>query len=268
MKQKIIGDKENNQIKKLKPPIIEDKYDNYNDIYGDDLAYSAPIFSVRKCSAPRSYAVKSSALKSSAPKSYSFKSCAYKKKSAFSMPSFGFLKSIGNSIKGLFSSSKKETIQTAFEKESYEDRDIEDKNEINDYHFDMDYGKKNKNENEKEENKAIKIEHKNEEKINLNKKEDIMKIINTQDFIGGSWDLNEQTKIIKEKYEKEFELLKNIKDKNIDDKIAITILIIYFINKEHPELLKELVMIIKKGKLYIQEKTKESYENIIKEIEN
>ena len=93
-----------------------------------------------------------------------------------------------------------------------------------------------------------------------------MKIINTQDFVGGFWDINEQTKIIKEKYEKEFELLKNLKNKTIDDKIAITILIIFFINKEHSELLKELVMIIKKGKLYIQEKTKDTYENIIKEI--
>ena len=91
-------------------------------------------------------------------------------------------------------------------------------------------------------------------------------MIRTQDFIGGSWDINEQTKIIKEKYEKEFELLKNLKDKNIDDKVAITVLIIYFINKEHSELLKELILIIKKAKLFIQEKTKDSYENIIKEI--
>ena len=91
-------------------------------------------------------------------------------------------------------------------------------------------------------------------------------MIRTQDFIGGSWDINEQTKSIKEKYEKEFELLKNLKDKNIDDKVAITVLIIYFINKEYSELLKELILIIKKGKLFIQEKTKDSYENIIKEI--
>ena len=93
-----------------------------------------------------------------------------------------------------------------------------------------------------------------------------MKIINTQDFVGGSWDINDQTKIIKEKYEKEFELLKNLKDKNIDDKVAMTILIIYYINKEHSELLKELIMIIKKGKLFIQERTKDTYENIIKEV--
>ena len=109
-------------------------------------------------------------------------------------------------------------------------------------------------------------EDKEEEKEDSKEKEKIMEIIKTQDFIGGSWDINEQTEIIKKKYKKEFILLKNLKDKNIDDKIAITILIIYFINKEHSELLKELIMIIQKGKLFIKEKTKDSYENIIKEI--
>ena len=125
-------------------------------------------------------------------------------------------------------------------------------------------------EDKKEDKTEIIIEDKKEiikeENINLNNKENIMKIINTQDFVGGSWDINDKTKIIKEKYEKEFELLKGLKDKNIDDKIAMTLLIIYFINKEHSELLKELVMIIKKGISFIQEKTNDTYENIIKEI--
>ena len=93
-----------------------------------------------------------------------------------------------------------------------------------------------------------------------------MKMINTQDFISGFWDINEKTKLVKEKYNKEYELLKGLKDKNIDDKIAMTVLMIYFINKEYPDLLKELVMIMKKAKLYIQEKTKDTYENIVKEI--
>ena len=104
------------------------------------------------------------------------------------------------------------------------------------------------------------------EKIDLNKKEDLIKIINTQDFVDGFWDINEKTKIIKEKYEKEFELLNQLKAKKIDDKIIMTVLIIYFIYKEHPELLKELIMIINKGKNYIQEQTENTYDNIIKEI--
>ena len=93
-----------------------------------------------------------------------------------------------------------------------------------------------------------------------------MKMINTQDFIDGFWEENEYTKIIKEKYQKEFNLLKALKNKNIDDKTALTILVLYFINKEHPELLADLIMIIKKGKIFIQKETKDNYENIIKEI--
>ena len=104
------------------------------------------------------------------------------------------------------------------------------------------------------------------EEIDLNKKEDLIKIINTQDFVDGFWDINEKTKIIKEKYEKEFELLNQLKVKKVDDKIIMTVLIIYFIYKEHPELLKELIMIINKGKNYIQEQTENTYDNIIKEI--
>ena len=105
-------------------------------------------------------------------------------------------------------------------------------------------------------------------KIDLNKKDDIMKIINSQDFINGFWEINEITEIIKEKYKKEYDLLKGIKNNKIimNDKVAITILIIYFINKEHPELLDELLMIIAKAKIYVSNEAKESYENITKEI--
>ena len=90
-----------------------------------------------------------------------------------------------------------------------------------------------------------------------------MKIINSQDFVEGFWDVNNKTKIVKKKYENEFKLLKELKIKNIDDIVAMTIIIIYFINKEHKELLDELVMILKKAKLYVQDKVGDSYENII-----
>ncbi len=91
-------------------------------------------------------------------------------------------------------------------------------------------------------------------------------MINTQDFIEGYWEENEYTKIIKEKYKKEYELLKGLKNRNIDDKIAMTILVIYFIDKEHSDLLADLLMILKKAKTYVQKITKEKYDNIIKEI--
>ena len=47
-------------------------------------------------------------------------------------------------------------------------------------------------------------ENKEKNKIELNNKENIMKMIKTQDFIEGYWDENEYTKIIKKKYKKEF----------------------------------------------------------------
>ena len=90
-----------------------------------------------------------------------------------------------------------------------------------------------------------------------------MEVINTQDFIEGFWEENEKTKYIKEKYIKAFDLLKN---KNLNDITSITILLIYFINKEHPELLDELLMIIKKAKEFIIKSANISYEEIIKEI--
>ena len=99
-----------------------------------------------------------------------------------------------------------------------------------------------------------------------NEKDKLMEMINTQDFIDGFWEENEKTNIIKEKYKKEFNLLENLKNKNIDNKVAMTIIIIYYIHKEHPELLNELMMIIKKAELFIQKQTNDSYENIIKEI--
>ena len=253
MKQKIIGDKENNQIKI--PQIIKENYNLLADRH-DQLDYLC-------CKASPCYISSNDMLYDSCVYSYSYSSCPKtKKKSAFSMPSFGFLKNLGNSIKGLFSFGKKKAIpvestcEACYEEENDYKIDLGDNYMVN---FD---DKEEKKEAKKEEKKEIK----KEAKIDLNRKEDIMKMINTQDFVGGSWDINDQTKIIKEKYGKEFESLKNLKEKNIDDKIAITILIIYFINKEHPELLKELVMIIKKGKIFIEEKTQDTYENIIKEM--
>ena len=89
-------------------------------------------------------------------------------------------------------------------------------------------------------------------------------MINTQDFIDGYWEENEETKIIKEKYQKEYDILKA---KKIDNKIIMTILIILFIIREHKELLDELLMIIKKAKIFIQKETNDTYENLIKEIQ-
>ena len=104
--------------------------------------------------------------------------------------------------------------------------------------------------------------------IELNKKKDIMKIIYNQDLIEGFWEENEMTNLIKEKYIKEYDLLKGLKNITINYRVAMTIIMIYFINKEHSNLLKELSLIIMKAKIYINKETKFTYENIIKEILN
>ena len=67
-----------------------------------------------------------------------------------------------------------------------------------------------------------------------------MKIINSQNFVEGYYDINSKTKIIKNKYEKEFNLLKGLKGKKIDDIVAMTIIIILFVTKEKKELLQEM----------------------------
>lgn len=93
-----------------------------------------------------------------------------------------------------------------------------------------------------------------------------MKIIISQNFIEGFWAINDKTNCIKTKYETEFNSLKELKENNMDETVAMTIMVIYFINKDHPELLDELILILKKAKIFIKKKMGESYENIIKKI--
>ena len=106
----------------------------------------------------------------------------------------------------------------------------------------------------------------NDSKLNLGEIENVKMIIKCQNFIEGFFSINKKTEILKEKYKNEFNLLKQFKDKNIDDIVAMTIIIVYFVNKEHPELIPELIMIIKKAKLYVESKTGISYENLIKKF--
>ena len=97
-------------------------------------------------------------------------------------------------------------------------------------------------------------------KFDLKNKDEIMLIIYSQDFIEGYWEINDKTINIKNKYDKEFNKLKN---KNYNDNVIITILVIYFINNEYPELLCELMMIIKKAKEFIKKSINIKYEDAI-----
>ena len=160
----------------------------------------------------------------------------------------------------IFSKPMPENMKIKIEKEKEEDEF--DLNQFlaldyNDFNENKDVEKEEKKEEKKEE-----IIEEKELKLDLKNKDDVMKIINSQDFVSGFWDINDKTKNLKNKYEKEFKLLKELK--NVDDIIAMTIIVIYFINKEHKELLDELVMILQKAQMYVQDKTREEYEDIIK----
>ena len=96
--------------------------------------------------------------------------------------------------------------------------------------------------------------------------DNLIEIINSQNSNEGYWEENQYTKKIIEKYKKEFELLKKLQNKNVDEKVALTMLIIYYINKEHSELIKDLSPKIKKAKIFIEKVTNDTYENMIKEI--
>ena len=257
MKKEIIGDEENNVITKPKK-VDNKKEDDENDNHEselNDIRQDAELISLRKKelkdlplqgSAPslEELVFKATELESNSVNFYT----SAKKASSISESIGGFFKSIGNSIKGIFWKNEP----------SVDNNNNDNNNKLDD-----------KYENKIKDNEIInqnKISNNKKNEIKQNNEINIEEIVNEQNFVEGFWEINEITKKIKEKYENEFKLLKGIKDKNINDNIAITILIIYFINKEHSELLKELFMIIEKAKNYIKKNTKDVYDNIIKEI--
>ena len=109
--------------------------------------------------------------------------------------------------------------------------------------------KMNNSHNEKQNNKDIVLE-------------EINNFIYLQNILEGFWDINSKTLFAKNKYKNEFDLLKKI---NIDVIIAIAILVIYYLRRDHLlEVYDEYTMIFKKAQLFIKNKTCYSYENIIK----
>ena len=297
MKKEIIGDEKKNVLSKTHYEDDDEDYDkdfdeDYDDIYDNHLVGSAlkssdlilePIS--EKLSAINNDLISlNNELKCQGACMNMVRACppdfeesnfktAKPKSSGFS----NFFKSIGNSIKGLFSkkTSNEDSKNNAIEDEKgnvKEDEKIENKiNKVDNKEIEEKIKNESKNEGKNEIKNDIK-EKKNEIIIDGNKDKksnkelNIKDIINEQNFVEGFWELNETTGKVKEKYEKEFKLLKELKDKNFNDNVTITILIIYLINKEHPELLNELYMIIQKAKKFIQKITNDSYENIIKVI--
>ena len=131
-------------------------------------------------------------------------------------------------------------------------------NNINSY---LKEEKEKKQEREFEEESGAKNLELEEKK--LKEKEKIMKMIKTQDYIEGFWDVNNLTKFIFEKYKKEYD---SLKQKNINDKVAMTILVINYLKNEHFDLLNELLLIIEKAETYIKKEINCSYEEIIEKI--
>ena len=131
-----------------------------------------------------------------------------------------------------------------------------------------------KDDKKEKEMKQLNNKMKLKESINLkksiknkeNNKNKAMEIINTQDFLDGFWDINTKTETVKKKYEKEFNIILGLNKRNdkINNKVVMTLLVIYYIYDEYPELVDEIIMIIKKGKLFIQNTCNESYEDLIK----
>ena len=78
--------------------------------------------------------------------------------------------------------------------------------------------------------------------------------------VEGFWNINSQTELVKSKYLLDFKFLRS---ENYDDITSITILIIYFLNKEHKKLSSKLAILFKKAKLYIKNKTGISYKKIV-----
>ena len=148
--------------------------------------------------------------------------------------------------------------------EKKKEEDSVKKNEVK-TNENIDKEKKEMKEQLKASIKIIKNEQKKkEEKENTKMK--VMEIINTQDFLDGFWTLNEKTKSVKNIYEREYKKLIELKKPKLSENVVMTILIIYYINKKHSELLKELDMIITKAKNYIKTETKYNYKTILSMI--
>ena len=85
---------------------------------------------------------------------------------------------------------------------------------------------------------------------------DVNKLIMSQDIIEGFWNENEETKklnnvIIKDKLNIINERIKKMNKGKIEAKMKYTILVIYYLNTEHSDKLKEYKLIINKARKFL-----------------
>ena len=101
-------------------------------------------------------------------------------------------------------------------------------------------------------------------------KDDINRIIMSQDIIEGFWDENEETKslidiITLNKFNKIKDNINNVYKGPNEIKLLYTILVIYFLKTKCSERLEELRLIINKANKYLKQ-NRINYENIISDI--
>ena len=105
--------------------------------------------------------------------------------------------------------------------------------------------------------KKEKFENKNNEKSNVNEfRDELIKLIMSQDIIEGSWKENNETRkleknISKDVYDKIINNVKALNKGTEEMKIIYTLLVIYFLNTKHADKLNDYKLIINKGKKYL-----------------
>ena len=125
------------------------------------------------------------------------------------------------------------------------------------------YTKEQKGQDQEREYEEKNLIETRELKKQMEEKEQIMKMIKTQDNIEGFWDVNDSTEFIFEKYKKQYD---SLKQKNLSDKVVMTILVIYYLKNQNLYFSNELLMIIIKAESYIKKEINCSYEEIIEKI--
>ena len=96
----------------------------------------------------------------------------------------------------------------------------------------------------------------NEKEKNNSNGIDINKLIMSQDIIEGFWNENEETKkinniIMQDKLKIIIDRIKKMNKGNLETKIKYTILVIYYLNTENSEKLKEYKLIINKARKFL-----------------
>jgi uncharacterized protein YegL len=101
-----------------------------------------------------------------------------------------------------------------------------------------------------------KEEMKKEENISNEIKDDLTRLIMSQDIMSGAWNENEETKkiintVTLDIFNKINNKVKGLNKGDQEIKIIYTLLVIYYLNTKHAEKLNDYKLVINKGKIYL-----------------